>query len=310
MKTLSGVKTLEKPLRRSVITIGNFDGLHLGHRKIISRIRELAESNGALSVVMTFDPHPRQVLSPDPTFKRVFLLSDLSKQLEVEKIDYLILEPFSRDLSQMEPEIFIQERVFKPLNPSHLVVGYDFSFGANRKGTLTVLEHICSKLNILLEVIPPYKIQDTIVSSTRIRQAVTEGDVSFARDLLGRNFYTEGIVERGEGRGRTIGFPTANLSLKSELIPRAGVYSGWLHFKGERKKAVANIGTNPTFHLNPNAPIKFEVFVLDFSADLYGENVHFEFYKRIRDEKRFSSVQELIAQIKKDVEIARDSLAN
>jgi riboflavin kinase/FMN adenylyltransferase len=309
MKALLGVRQLEKPLVKSVLTIGNFDGLHQGHRKIISRVRALAEQAHSPSIVMTFDPHPRQVLFPDQAFKRLFLREDLQQQLEAERIEYLVLEPFSRELSQMEPEAFIHEKIIKPFNPSSLVVGYDFSFGANRKGTLPLLEQILKSLHVALEIIPPLKHKGEIISSTRIRQAIAEGDVSLAAEFLGRSFYVEGVVVKGAERGRTIGFPTANLSLKSPLTPKPGVYSGWLHFKGKRYKSVTNIGINPTFQAQ-GSPVKFEVHVLNFSQDLYGESVRFEFHNRIRDEMKFAGVDQLVEQIKKDIVVASQSLAD
>lgn len=313
MRTHLGVKQLEKstlgPLAHSVLTIGNFDGLHLGHRKIISRVKERSKLAHGPSVVMTFDPHPRQVLFPDQDFKRLFTREDLQSQLDLLGIDELVLEPFSRALSQMSPEEFIHEYIMKPFNPKALVVGYDFSFGAHRSGTLQVLEKILQSFGVELEVIAPVKFNDEIISSTRIRRAVAEGEVDLAAKLLGRNFYVEGRVARGAGRGRTIGFPTANLDLRSPLVPKLGVYAGWIYRKNQKFKAVANIGINPTFH-SAGSPTKFEAHILDYEQDLYGENVTFEFHNRIRDEMKFSAVDQLVTQIKKDIVIARQSLAN
>ncbi len=309
MRTILGIKQLEKPISQSILTIGNFDGLHLGHRKIISRVTEMATSLNTSSVVMTFDPHPRQVLFPDLLFKRLFTREDLQAQLAAAQVKYLVIEPFSRALSQMEPQDFIQECVVKPFNPKALVVGYDFSFGADRTGTLKVLESIMQSLKIDLVVVPPLKHQDKIISSTLIRNTITNGEVVLASEFLGRNFYVEGLVERGDGRGRTIGFPTANINLRSPLTPKQGVYSGWLHFKGRRFKSIANIGIGPTFHKEGD-PVKFEVHIFDYNQDLYGETVSFEFHNRIRDEMKFSSAHALVEQIKKDIVVARHSLAS
>lgn len=306
LKIISGIKKFNSPLSSSVVTIGNFDGLHLGHRKIISRLMHLAAEKSAQTVVMTFDPHPRQVLQPGEEFHRLFSRNDLEQELQKLSIDTFVVEPFSRELSQLEPESFINEYILKPLQPTNLVVGYDFSFGANRKGTLQVLEKICASFGISLEVVSAQKIGDQVISSTRIRQLLVDGDVELASQMLGRFFYTEGIVERGEGRGRKLGIPTANLHTPEYILPKIGVYAGWLHFKGARYKAVCNIGRNPTFH--EQWPIKVEIHVLDFASDLYGETLRMEFASRLRDEKKFSSMDELKAQIQIDIEDARKRL--
>lgn len=306
MKIISGVKKINSPLSSSVVTIGNFDGLHLGHRKIISRLRQLAEEKNAATVVMTFDPHPRQVLQPGEEFHRLFSRNDLERELQNLSIDTFVVEPFSRELSQLEPETFINEYILKPLQPTNLVVGYDFSFGAHRKGTLQVLEKICAGSGISLEVVPAQKIGDQVISSTRIRQLIASGNVELANQMLDRLFYTEGIVERGEGRGKKLGIPTANLHVSEYVLPKIGVYAGWLHFKGVRHKAVCNVGRNPTFH--EQWPIKVEIHVLDFTSDLYGETLRMEFSSRLRDEKKFSSMDELKAQIRIDIEDARKRL--
>lgn len=309
MQTLLGVKQLSQPLKNSVVTIGNFDGLHLGHRKIISRVKELARLHSGPSLVFTFDPHPRQVLFPEQSFHRLFLREDLVTELENENVDYLVLEPFSRALSQLEPEQFVHECILKPLNPKAMVVGYDFSFGANRKGTLSVLEKILGTLGISLEVIPPQKIHDAVISSTLIRNKVGEGDVTSAQQLLGRRFYVEGVVEKGEARGRTIGFPTANIFTRAPMLPKFGVYAGYFFVQGVKHKAVANIGTNPTFTLeSETTPTKMECHILDFNQNIYGETVRFEFVHFIRPEMKFSGIGPLVDQIKKDVEITRNIL--
>lgn len=309
MRIFLGTENLDESLRGAVMTIGNFDGLHLGHRKIISKVTDVARESRSPSIVMTFDPHPKQVLSPTIAFKPLFTREDLARQLEVFAVDALVIFPFTEALSKTSPEAFINYVLLDPINPSRLVVGYDFTFGVGRAGTLSVLRRLLEPIQIGLDVVPAQKEFDEIVSSSRIRQALTEGDVGLATQMLGRRFYVEGEVVAGDGRGKSIGVPTANIACAARVVPKAGVYSGWLRIKSERFKAVANVGSAPTFH-GAGSPLKVEVHAFDFERDLYGEKVEFEFHNRIRNEMKFAGPAQLVEQIKKDIVIARRSLAN
>jgi riboflavin kinase/FMN adenylyltransferase len=189
-----------------------------------------------------------------------------------------------------------------------MLEGHDFTFGAKRSGTVQVLGELLQGTGAKLEVIPSEVFEGTTVSSSRIRQALTEGHVGLANQMLGRNFYVEGIVENGDARGRILGFPTANLKAKLEFIPRTGVYAGYAIVRGKRHKAVQNIGVNPTFLNKVGTPLKLEVHLLDFTGDLYGEMLRFEFVEFIRSEKKFSGVEELKSQIQKDIQLSREKL--
>jgi riboflavin kinase/FMN adenylyltransferase len=289
-----------------VLTIGNFDGVHLGHRALVHRLVERAKQVKAPAIVMTFEPHPVKVLYPDRKLHRIFDVDDQSHQLEALGVDALVIEPFSREFSQLPPDRYLLEWIFRPFTPETLIVGYDFSFGANRQGSIDFLKERAPTLGFNMEVIPPVKVGDVLVSSTRIRQAVEAGDVSLARNLLGRSFYVKGLVEKGAGRGRTIGVPTANLRTTAETVPARGVYAAWASARGKSWKAAVNIGFNPTFQksnpdpLSPPLP-SIEAHLIGFTGDLYGETIQLDFVSRVRDEKKFSGVDALVAQIKNDI---------
>lgn len=314
MQIIQGTKSLNAPFSASILTIGNFDGVHKGHQELVRRVVERAEQKGVPSIVMTFEPHPVKVLRPDKKLHKIFDLEDMSLQLEKLGVSHLVIEPFSREFSQLPPERYILEWIFKPYQPETVVVGYDFSFGANRQGSIEFLKEQGSQLGFQVEVVPPVKIGEVLVSSSRIRQAVESGDMVLAEKLLGRYFYVKGLVEKGAGRGRKIGVPTANLRSSAELHPGKGVYAGWASVRGKRWKAAINIGTNPTFTDPQAASISIEAHLLNFpgadgaNSDIYGETVSVEFVSRLRDEKRFSSVDTLVEQIKKDLEEAERTL--
>lgn len=293
-----------------MLTIGNFDGVHMGHRELIQRIVRKAQDARLPSVVMTFEPHPVKVLYPDRHLHRIFDLEDQCTELEKLGVDVLTIEPFSREFSQLEPERYVREWIFRPFSPQTLVVGYDFSFGANRKGSLDFLERHLPPLGCQVEVVPPVKVGAVLVSSTRIRQALEIGDVALARELLGRPFYLKGVVEKGAGRGRTIGYPTANLNTKAELWPARGVYAAWVEALGQRWKAAVNIGLNPTFNGEGSGrAMTVEAHLIGANLELYGDTVRIEFIERLRSEKRFNSPGELINQIKTDVARADQHLS-
>ena len=305
MRVIQGINAvLKAPFASSVVTIGNFDGVHLGHQALIRRLTERAREKSLPAVVVTFEPHPLKVLYPGRRFYRIFDLEDQLVQLAKLGIDVLVIEPFSREFSQLPPERFLVEGIFKPFVPESLIVGYDFSFGANREGSIDFLKGHAPQLGFNVEVVPPVKINDVIVSSSRIRQAVEAGDIELAGQLLGRRFKLRGVIERGAGRGRALGVPTANLRTTAELIPARGVYAGLVEVHGKLIPAAINIGLNPTF-VNDDCKTTIEAHLLDFSGDLYGENLSIEFVVRLREEKKFASASELVEQIKLDLNQCR-----
>ena len=300
MKVLTDVDEFPKNISGSVVSIGNFDGLHLGHQALISRLKEASAKAGVPSVVMTFSPHPAQVLQPERKVKSIFSRDDQTRMLAAFGIDFLVVQAFSRSFSELTPEQFVVSKLFKPLRPKNIVVGYDFAFGAHKKGSIEFLKQKGAEFGFEVDLIAPVKLKDQIVSSSRIRQLIAEGNLSLAGEMLGRNFYLEGIVEKGFQRGRKIGIPTANILCLSETTPNSGVYCGYAHLKSEPKfKAVMNIGVNPTFSESLHQTI--ECHLLDFNRDIYGRELRVEFVSKLRNEKKFSGIDELVAQIKLDI---------
>lgn len=311
MRVFSGLSEMESsPLygARSVVTIGNFDGVHPGHQQLIRRTQERARELGVRSVVLTFEPHPLAVLRPDLKLRRLFDPADRQEQMEKLGVDILVIEPFSRNFSQLSPEQFLGDMILRPFQPVALVVGYDFSFGANRTGSIEFLKAQSELLGFEFEVVRPVSVQlgneTTVISSTRIRQALELGDAASAAVLLGRPYELRGIVKKGAGRGRSIGIPTANLDTTIEPAIRPGVYAAWARVRNRRYQAMVNIGRNPTFvdsevlHVEAHLP---EFIGGAAEGDLYGEMVALEFVDRLRDERKFSSVAELVAQIRQDI---------
>lgn len=309
MRVFTGVGQLSRPLRSSIVTIGNFDGLHRGHQTLIQRLTALATGSGAPSVVVTFHPHPVQVLHPEKAMPRLFDQEDQRAQLEKMGVEYLIIEPFSREFSQLEPDQYLLDWVFRPLAPTHIIVGYDFTFGANRRGTIEFLQKLGASHGITVEVMAPVAVDGQLVSSSCIRRALSEGHVELAAQLLGRPFYVKGLVEKGAGRGRQIGVPTANLHLQSELVPAVGVYATWAWLAKKKFKAATNVGFNPTFVSPLAVKPQVEAHLLDFDQDIYGQEIRLEFIARLRGEEKFSSVQALQDQIQKDVQMTRRLLS-
>lgn len=295
----------------TVLTIGNFDGVHKGHQELIRRAVARAQGLGVPSVVFTFEPHPLTVLRPELKLKRLFDSEDRRERLEALGVDILVVEPFSRNFSQLTPEKFLIENVIRPFQPRVVIVGYDFSFGANRAGRIDFLiEHAkVPNGNFEVEVVPPVTIelekQPTIVSSTRIRQALGAGRAIEASELLGRPYVLRGIVKKGAGRGRAIGIPTANIepTVESGILP--GVYAAFAKVRGRKLEALVNIGTNPTFEGSASLVHHVEAHLPRYdgtkNGDLYGETIEIGFIDRIRSEKKFSGVETLIAQIHEDI---------
>lgn len=306
MKVVHGVREAPLDIKNSMATVGNFDGLHLGHREIISGLVKAARKQGLPSVAMTFDPHPMKVLVPSKGLKNLFSMADRQERMAELGVDYMVIEPFSRKLSQLTPQDFFDELLVKGLKASELFVGHDFNFGKNRSGTQEVLKKLCDEAGIPLTVFEAVTLDGEIVSSTAVRKAVANGEVKKASRLLGRPFEIAGVVERGAGRGKKIGFPTANLYSRSEFFPKNGVYFTLAEVKGRKYGSMTNVGINPTFDPSTNRhPVQVETHILNFDEDIYGDTLKVQFLEYLREEKKFSSVEELIAQISADVERAK-----
>jgi riboflavin kinase/FMN adenylyltransferase len=303
MTILYDTETLKRPLRNPVLTIGNFDGVHRGHLVLFQIVKERAEAVGGQSVVMTFEPHPIRVMKPGngpplitPNEQKLRLISDAG-------IDVVFCLPFTREFAATTARDFVQDTLVAKIGIRELVVGYDYSFGRGREGNIDVLKGLGDELGFVVHVVDPVKVADTLVSSTSIRNLVQEGKLAEAKKLLGRDYQVAGTVVGGKHRGGEIlGYPTANLQLLDELIPKEGIYAVRVHVGDQIYNGLTNIGYNPTFQ---NSDFSVETYILDFSGNLLGQTIRVDFIERIRDEKAFDSPKELADQIAKDVDQAR-----
>ena len=282
-----------------VLAIGNFDGLHRGHLKIVERIRRGATERGGTSVVMTFEPHPPRVLRPDKAPPLLMTSEQKRNALARAGVQGLAVVRFTEELSQWEPEAFVRRVLVDWLRVAEVWVGADFLFGRNRSGNFTLLKTLGLQFGFRAEKIDPIRYKDFVVSSTRIRRLVSEGRVEEAGALLGRHFAIDGRVVEGARRGREIGFPTANLATENELLPPNGVYATFSAVDGIVRPSVTNVGVRPTFDGPPTTSV--ETHVLGFSGDLYGQRLELAFVQRLRDERRFPDIDALREQIAADV---------
>lgn len=299
---------IEKP---AIVTIGTFDGVHLGHQKILSRLFELKQSFGLISVVLTFSPHPRKVLFPQQSdLKLLTLVNEKINLLKQNKVDVTVIYPFDKEFSNLDPEVYIQKILLNQLNVKHLIIGYDHKFGKNREGDMNVLKSFSNKYNYALEEISPKDIDSINISSSKIRHALEEGNVELASIYLGYDYSITGKVIKGKQLGHTIGYPTANLQIKSsdKLLPKNGVYFVKVALGKKLFYGMMNIGTNPT--VTDNLSIKPEVNIFDFNEDIYGANIEVKFVKRLRDEKKFNNLNELIVQLNIDKQNSLDLAKN
>ena len=282
-----------------VLAIGNFDGLHRGHLKIVERIRRGATERGGTSVVMTFEPHPPRVLRPDKAPPLLMTSEQKRNALARAGVQGLAVVRFTEELSQWEPEAFVRRVLVDWLRVAEVWVGADFLFGRNRSGNFTLLKTLGLQFGFRAEKIDPIRYKDFVVSSTRIRRLVSEGRVEEAGALLGRHFAIDGRVVEGARRGREIGFPTANLATENELLPPNGVYATFSAVDGIVRPSVTNVGVRPTFDGPPTTSV--ETHVLGFSGDLYGQRLELAFVQRLRDERKFPDIDALREQIAADV---------
>lgn len=296
------------PEEGQVMAIGDFDGVHLGHRKVIGHAAAQAQEFGVPLAIMTFDPHPREVLGKAQYSRYITPISEKMRQFEELGVDHVYIVEFTTELAQVLPEDYYANMLV-PLNPRAIVVGFDFTFGSKGQGTAETLARLASG-RMRVEIVPPHTMTGEKISSTLIREQLHLGRLERVLSLLGRNYSIAGRVIKGEGRGRTIGYPTANLELLERyVIPRQGVYAVRVKSGQTMWNGVMNIGIKPTFHLDEDQPPTLEVHLFNVNEDLYGRELLVEFVAYIRPEMRFESVDMLIEQIAKDAEAARQILA-
>ncbi|MDB5026012.1 MAG: bifunctional riboflavin kinase/FAD synthetase [Mucilaginibacter sp.] len=290
------------PVKNAVVTIGTFDGVHLGHRKIIEGIRELAKASGGQTVILTFFPHPRMILHPeDQNLKMINTMAEKAQLLEQLGVDHLIITPFSRDFSNQTAEEYIRDILVSKIGTKKIVIGYDHRFGKDRQGGLAELQLLAPGYGFQVIEIPEQDIHEVAVSSTRIRQALLNDEIELANEFLGYPFFITGKVKRGDQIGRKIGYPTANILIEEtyKLIPGDGIFAVMVQLSGQKYKGMGYIGQRPTIN---GMTRNIEVNLFDFDQDIYTQPIRMEFLHFVRSDIKFTSLDELKIQLEKDKE--------
>ena len=306
MKTIHGIENFPAD-EASIVTIGTFDGVHLGHQKILKQLTDTSRKSKLKSVLLTFFPHPRMVLQPDISMRLIQTIQEREKALENTGLDYLVIHPFSIAFSRLSADDYVKQILVEQLNVRKVVVGYDHRFGRNRTASLEDMYHYADIYDFEVLEIDAKKIDSTAVSSTKIRNAIDHGNIELANTYLGQPFTLEGVVVHGEKRGRELSYPTANIDLQSQhkIVPKQGVYLVKSKLKDRVVFGMMNIGTKPTFDTTMPS---IEVHFLDWNGDLYGQVVQVELIKWVREERKFKTVKELQAQIQTDEKNCRSSI--
>jgi riboflavin kinase/FMN adenylyltransferase len=305
MKVVYRPEDLTPEYPSPIVTIGNFDGVHLGHQNLIRDLVVRASVVGGTPVVFTFHPHPLQVLAPNNAPLQIQTLDQRLATMESLGVPLTVVIPFSMQLAQMSARDFAEKILWETLHLREIYVGPNFAFGNRRQGSFNLLKEIGEEKGFFTGKIHQVQFRGNRVSSTAVRQSLVSGQVGLARRLLGRPYALEGSVVRGTGNGRRFNFPTANLQTANELLPRKGVYVTLLRLQGRRYHGVTNIGSRPTVSKTEDGPLSIETHLLDFSGDIYGSSVSLEFLVRLREERRFAGEPELIDQIRADICRAR-----
>lgn len=306
MEIVIGLESFHKNFPNTVLTIGNYDGIHLGHEKILSMVIERAQKLHGTSMVMTFDPHPVKVLSPERNMRLLTPTDEKIRLIEGAGIDVMLIVNFNREFSSMMPDDFIDKVLVKKLAVREVIVGANYAFGKNKKGTIDLLRRRGEKYGFHVKAVRNVMVHGNIVSSSSIRSLLLRGAVSEAARYLGRQYSIEGTVIRGKGRGRRLlQIPTANITTPVEIAPKEGVYTVRVEYRGNIYGGVANIGKNPTFG---NADVSYEVHIFNFSGNLLGENLRIFFIERIRGERTFPEPASLEKQIRDDIALAKEIL--
>ena len=307
MQLIYEIENYKPTSQKLCLALGNFDGVHRGHQSLIKGAVECKKESGEISAAFIFEPHPAQLLTPDHMPSLLSTPQRKAWLLENMGLDLLIYNRFTRDIASLSPEQFVRHFLIEQLQVKEVFVGFNFSFGFKGQGTPETLKQLGEQYNFAVHIIEPVTIDGELVSSSTIRQALEEGKISQAARMLGYDPILDGIVVEGEKRGRQLGFPTANVGVeKNYNIPAKGVYAARAEINNKQYNAVVNIGSKPTFH--EEYPISVEAHLFDFTGDIYGQPISLSFVERIRDEKRFDSLDALVAQIKKDSETAQTIL--
>ncbi|MFB3886809.1 MAG: bifunctional riboflavin kinase/FAD synthetase [Thermodesulfobacteriota bacterium] len=311
MEIIFGIDQLRKHFSNPVVTLGNFDGVHLGHQRIFEKLKEEARKVHGEAVVITFEPHPLKVLSPGTFLPLLTPFQRKMTLIDKSGIDQVLCIEFSLTFAGMSPLEFVRDILVEKVHATKVLVGYNYRFGKGKSGDVNTLRDICGRFNISVKVMEAMTVDHTVVSSSKIRELISTGEVEKASKLLGRDYPVIGRVIKGAKRGHTLGFPTANLEITEELYPKRGVYAVEVVWRGQSLKGLANVGLNPTFTPELTAQrdnFSLEVHLLNFNEDIYGETIQINFKRRIRDEIRFDSSSRLIDQIEKDIQWARDNV--
>lgn len=307
MEVFRGIEAIGRSLKNPAITIGNFDGVHRGHQALFQKVKQWAEKLNGESVVMTFNPHPLEVLFPQKTLNFITSHEHKLELIESCGIDATLVIPFSHEFSHMSARQFVADLLVGKLGMKAIIVGHDYRFGHSREGDIGFLTELGKELDFQVDTVAGIKVIDSVVSSTLIRQKILQGNFREVNEFLGRPFEVTGTVREGKKRGAGLGFPTANMRMPGLTSPRTGVYVVEAEVEGETYGGAANLGYNPTFG---DTELCLEVHLFNFNRNIYGKPIAVRFLDRLRDEKRFSGIQELVEQIAKDVAKAKEILAN
>ncbi len=305
MKIIEGSFQIRENLPNPVLTLGNFDGIHLGHQAIMKKVRNSAQKLGGISIVYTFDPHPVNLLAPEKSPPEITSFREKVKLVEECGIEIIIRENFTTTFAGLSARDFVNNILHKKINVKKIIIGNDYRFGKGREGNISSLKNWGEEFGFEVEVVGEIKKNNIVVKSSKIREFISEGEMEKAAQLLGRNYFLRGKVVDGKKRGKGLGFPTANLAWKKRPFLKNGVYAVWVFCQNCRYAGVASIGFNPTFKDNS---LSLEVHILDFNENIYHEEIELSFVKRLRGEKRFSHPEKLADQIKEDILGARKIL--
>jgi len=294
---------------KSVITLGTFDGLHLGHQQIVEEVIRKSKLLGGRNYLLTFDPHPRKVIPGRNDIKLLSTLDEKISILEQLSLENLFVINFTSEFSKQSPEEFVEKYLVNGIGLNEIVIGYDHHFGKGRDGNFELLQRLGSKFNFHVTLVPEFSVDGETISSTKIRNALIAGDVVKTAKMLGRNYAFKGRIVRGDGRGKKLGFPTANISVddQDKLLPAKGIYVAECIVEEEKHFGLLSLGSRPTFHKDGDVIPEFYIF--DFDRDIYDQVMQVNLVERIRDEEKFNSVDDLIIRMKKDEEVGKEILS-